>query len=55
MTSTVLANRICGPQTNNTISLRPSNSPLAILKNILDLEQWKKWNEEFRQKTERKQ
>jgi hypothetical protein len=45
LTSTLLdfyeqANHIRGPQTNFTVSPRPSNSLLAILKNILELKQW---------------
>jgi hypothetical protein len=34
------ANHIQGPQTNFTVSPRPSNGLLAILKNILELKQW---------------
>jgi hypothetical protein len=34
------ANHIRGPRTNFTVSPRPSNSFLAILKNILDQLQW---------------
>jgi hypothetical protein len=44
-----LANHILGPQTNFTFSPRPSNSLLAILKNISDLEHWTNRNQEFRQ------
>ncbi len=37
------------PRTNNTVSPLPTNSILAILKNMLELEQWTNWNKELRQ------
>jgi hypothetical protein len=36
-------------QTNFTIPVRPYNSLLAILLNILELEDWTYWNQEFSQ------
>jgi hypothetical protein len=43
------AKHIPGMQANFTFSLRPLNSILAILKNILKLEEWTNRNQEFSQ------